>query len=298
MSLNTEISPVTATERPVARPPATKVALRWRGLWRIAQQQARETALGWAIYVVVALAVLVAVILVYNAIRFTLESGLNIVVSPFFLPLQVALSLAILFVAVEATLAIARPREHGSLQVLFFAPIDYPVLVGAHYLSGLAVYVLFLALLALPLFLLAWATNFVVPPALLWGLPPSLLVAGLAVSFGLFISAAAPSGRVAILFLIAATLLLVVVQGGYAALLNIPPTSRYYDALLFLRVLLRQIHTFLQWVSPFRMLDALLGAAMRADWVALLQYSSAALLGTAAWLAAAIWAIRRRGVLP
>lgn len=293
MSVNTEISPVAVAERRVSRS-----SLRWRALWRIAQQQARETALGWAIYIVASLAVFVAIILVYNAIRFTLESGLNIVVNPFLLPLQVALSLAILFVTVEATLAIARPREHGSLQILFFAPIDYPVLIGAHHLSGLAVYLLFLALLALPMLILAWVTNFVVPPTLLWALLPSLLIAGLAVSFGLFISAAAPSGRAAILILIAATFLLVVVQAGYAALLNIPPTSRYYDALLFLRVLLREIHGLLQWVSPFRMLDALLGAALRADWMAVIQFSAVALLGTLAWLAAAVWAIRRRGVLP
>lgn len=297
MNSNLEMSPATSATA-VAEHSISTRSLRWRALWRIAQQQTRDTALGWSVYLVASLAVLIAVILVYNAIRFTLESSLNIVVSPFFLPLQVALSLAILFVAVEATLAIARPREHGSLQVLFFAPIDYQVLVGAHYLSGLAVYVLFLALLALPILVLTWLTNFVVPPTLLWGLLPSLFVAGLAVSFGLFISAAAPSGRAAILLLIAATLLLVLVQGGYAALLNIPPTSRYYDALLFLRVLLRQIHGLLQWVSPFRMLDALLGAALRADWMALLQYSGAALLGTVVWLAAAVWAIRRRGVLP
>jgi hypothetical protein len=153
-------------------------------------------------------------------------------------------------------------------------------------------------LLAPPLLLLAWVTNFVVPPALLWGLVPSLLVAGLAIAFGLFLSAAAPSARAAILLLVGATLLLVVVQGGYAALLNIPPTSRYYDALLFLRVLLRQTQSFLQWVSPFRMLDAVLGAALRADWVALLRYCGAALLGTVVWLGAAIWALQRRGVLP
>lgn len=273
-------------------------ALRARALWRMARQQAWESALGWAIYLVAALAVFIAVVLVYNAIRFTLESSLNVVVNPFLLPLQTAVSLALLFVAVEATLAIARPRERGSLQVLFFAPVDVPALVGSHYVSGIAVYILFVLLLAPPLLLLAWVTNFVVPPALLWGLVPSLLVAGLAIAFGLFLSAAAPSARSAILLLVGATLLLAVVQGGYAALLNIPPTSRYYDALLFLRVLLRQTQNFLQWVSPFRMLDAVLGAALRTDWTALLQYSGAALLGTVVWLGAAMWALQRRGVLP
>lgn len=265
---------------------------------RIARQQTRDALLGWSPYLVAAASVLIAVVLVYNSIRFATESGLNLVVQPFFLPLQAAASLGLLYVSVEAALAIARPREHGSLQVLFFAPIDVPVLIGAHFLSGVAVYLLFLLFLGPPLLLLAWVTNFVVPAALLWGLLPTLLVAGLAVAFGLFLSAAAPSGRAAILLLVAATLLLLLVQGGYAALLNIPPTSRFYDALLFLRVLLRHVHGLLAWISPFRMLDTILGASLRSDSVALLQYSAAALGGIVAWLAACVWALRRRGVLP
>lgn len=279
-------------------PPLNERKMRLNALWRMARQQARDAALGWALYLMAALAVLVAVVLVYNAIRFALESGLNIVVNTFFLPLQSALSLALLFVAVDATLAIARPREQGALQVLFFAPVDAPALVGSHYLAGMAVYLFFALLLAPPLAILALVTNFVVPPALLWGFAPSLLVAGLAISFGLFLSAIAPSARAAILLLVGATLLLIVVQGGYAALLNIPPTSRYYDALLFLRQLLRQAHNLLQWISPFRMLDVVLGAALRGDGAALLQYSAAALLQTLLWLGAAVAAVRRRGVLP
>ena len=296
--IETSTGPRTGSRSGTREWPISSSSLRWRALQRIARQQARDAMLGWAPYLVATLAVLIAVVLVYNAIRFTAESGLNIVANPFSLPLQSAAGLALLYVTVEATLAIARPREHGSLQVLFFAPIDVPVLIGAHFVSGVVVYLLFLLLLAPPLLLLAGLTNFVVPVALLWGGLLSVLVAGLAVAFGLFLSAAAPSGRAAILLLVAATLLLLIVQGGYAALLNIPPTSRYYDALLFLRVLLRSVHELLLWFSPFRMLDAILDAALRADWTALLQYSGAALAGTAVWLGAAVWALRRRGVLP
>ena len=167
--------------------PRSSSSLRWGALLRIARQQARDAMLGWAPYLVAALAVLIAVVLVYNAIRFTAESGLNIVANPFSLPLQTAASLALLYVTVEATLAIARPREHGSLQVLFFAPVDVSVLIGAHFVSGIVVYLLFLLLLAPPLSLLAWVTNFVVPVALLWGVLLTVLVAGLAVAFGVFL---------------------------------------------------------------------------------------------------------------
>lgn len=273
-------------------------SLRWNAIQRIARQQARDTLLGWGLYVSVAVAVLIAAVLVYNSVRFAGESGLNIVSQPFFLPLQVAVGLALLYVTVEATLAISRPREQGALQVLFFAPIDVPVLIAGYFLAGLLVYVCFLALLIPPLLILAWAANFVLPTALLWGLLPSVFIAGVAIAFGLLISAAAPSARAAVLILVAGLLVLLALQGAYTALLNIPPTSRFYDAFLFLRVFLATVQDLLLWISPFRMADAVLSASLRADWSMVMGQVGVALLGIAFWLGAAIWALRRRGVLP
>jgi len=153
-------------------------------------------------------------------------------------------------------------------------------------------------LLIPPLLILAWVTNFVVPVALLWGLVPSVFVAGATIAFGLFISSAAPSGRSAVLLLVAALLMLLAVQGAYAALLNIPPTNRFFDALLFLRLFLRNIQGLMTWISPFHMLDVVLSSSLRGDWLMLLRQVGVALVGTIFWLAASIWMLRRRGVLP
>ncbi len=279
----------------LARSTAT---LRWNALLRIARQELRDAFLGWGPYLTATLALLLAVLLVYNSVRFVGESGLSIISRPFFTPLLAATGFALLYVTMSATLAIVRPREQGGLQVLFLAPVDATALVGAHWLAGVAVYTALLMLLVPPLLLLARATNFVVPISLLAGLVFTIVVAGLGVAFGLFVSAIAPSGRAAVLFFIAATLLLLAIQGGYIALLNIPPTSRYYDALLFGRVFLRNLQGLLRWLSPFRMLDQGLGAVLRGDWMTLVQTIAAALGGTAVWLLAAIAALRRRGVLP
>ncbi|MDQ4078049.1 MAG: ABC transporter permease subunit [Chloroflexota bacterium] len=272
--------------------------VRWQVLQRIARQEVRDALLGWSFYLTAAVALLLAALLVYNSVRFVDESGLNIVSRPFFQPLFVATSLALLYVIVGAALAIVRPREQGALQILFFAPVDAAALVGAHFLAGVAIYALLLALLVPPLLLLVWITNFVVPASLLWGLLPTLPVAGLGVAFGLFVSAIARSSRMVVLLLVAVLLLLWAIQGGYAALLNIPPTSRYYDALRFLRVVSRNLNAYLVWVSPFHALDASLEAALRGGWGAVASYGLAALAESLLWLAAAIAGVRERGVLP
>lgn len=273
-------------------------ALRWHTIRRIATQQPRDTLFGWGIYVTAAVSVGFAALQIFNSVRFVGESSLNILNQPFLLPLQAALSLAILFVATEATLAIARPREQGSLQILFFAPIDELTLVGGNFLAGLLVYILFV-LLTLPiLLLLAWVNNFFVPIMLIWAIVPTLFVASVTIAFGLFVSAAAPSARAAVLILVAGILILLGLQSAYTALLNIPPTSRFFDALLLIRTILANLQTILSWLSPFRMLDIILTAALNNDWPALIRQLGISLVSTAIWLFAAVRMLQRRGVLP
>ena len=249
----------------------SRLSLRWHTIRRIATQQPRATLFGWGIYITAAVSIGLAALLIFNSVRFVGESSLNIIAHPFMLPLQAALSLAMLFVAIEATLAIARPREQGSLQILFFAPIDEPILLSGNFLAGLLVYSLFI-LLTLPiLLLLAWITNFVIPTILLWAIIPTVGAAAVAIAFGLFISAAAPSARAAVLILVAGILILLGLQSAYAALLDIPPTSRYFDALLFIRTILANLQTILVWLSPFHMLEVILRTSLNNDWPVLFR---------------------------
>ncbi|HBY97956.1 MAG: hypothetical protein M5U01_11760 [Ardenticatenaceae bacterium] len=272
--------------------------LRGRSIQRIARQEIRDALLGWGVYLTAGAGLLLAVLLVYNSARFVAGSGLQILARPFLSPLVAASTLALLYVTVVATLAIARPREQGALQVLFFAPVDAIGLVGAYFVAGIVVYLLLVLLLVPLLVLLALLTNVFLPPALLWGLLPSVGVAGLAVAFGIFLSAVAGSSRSAVLLLVTVVILLFAIQGGYTALLNVPPTSRYYDALLFLRVFLRVLNDLLLWVSPIGMLGHCLDAALRNDLLLLLRDSVRAVAVSLVWLGLAVWAVRRRGVLP
>ncbi|MCA9916590.1 MAG: hypothetical protein KC445_01500 [Anaerolineales bacterium] len=264
---------------------------------RIATQQSRDTLFGWGIYIMTTIAVGAAALLIFNSVRFVGESSLNILAQPFLVPLQVVLSLAMLFVAVESTLAIARPREQGSLQILFFAPIDETLFIGGNFLAGLIIYSLFVALTLPILFLLCWATNFFIPLQLLWAIIPTLFAVAATVAFCLFVSAAAPSARAAVLILVAGILVLLGLQSAYSALLSVPPTSRFYDALLFIRTILANLQTVLAWLSPFRMLDVILKASLNNDWLALLRQLGISLAATIIWLFTAVRMLRRRGVL-
>lgn len=253
---------------------------------------------GWSLYLAASVVVLVGVVLVYNTLRSVAESGLEIVSRPFYASLLIALSVGTVYLAGWAALAIARPRDQGALRVLFFAPIDPLGLLGAHLVAALAVYILFV-LLTMPLFaVLAALTNLPLPATLLAGVLVSPALVAPAVGISLFISAIASSGRGAVFLFAAALTFVLAAQIGHSALLQIPPTSRYYDALLFLRELLRAIREALQWVSPLALLSQGLDAAYRASWRELFVHVGSGLGGAAIWLALAVWALGRRGVLP
>jgi len=253
---------------------------------------------GWSLYVAAAIVVLVGVTLIYNTLRSVTESGLEIVSRPFYLSLLVATSVGAVYLAAWAALAIARPRDQGALRVLFFAPIDPVGLVGAHLVGAFGVYILFV-LLTMPLFaVLAALTNLPLPATLVAGVLVSPALVAPAIGIGLFISAIASSARGAVFLFAAALAVVLAAQIGYSALLQIPPTSRYYDALLFLRELLRVVGEALRWISPLALLSQGLDAAFRGSWRELLLYVASGIGGAAIWLALAVWALARRGVLP
>jgi ABC-type transport system involved in multi-copper enzyme maturation permease subunit len=265
---------------------------------RLASQELRDGLWSWPIYIVAAAGLLVAVLLTYNSLSFVASSKLQILSRPFYLPLLIVTTLALLYITAWAVLAIVRPREQGALRVLFFAPVDPISLLVGHILAGLALYSI-LALITTPiLVILALLTNLPFSPLLIVGMVVSPVFAVPAVAAGLFLSTIARSSRSAMFLFVAAVLVVMGLQVGYSALLRVPPTSTYYDALLFLRELLRTIRDGLNWVSPLALLTGGLDAALRASWPELLLRAGVALIGSGVWLWLAIWGLGRRGVLP
>ena len=273
-------------------------SMRWRVAREIALHEIRDALAGWAFYLTAALGPLLGALVVYNSLNFVAQSGLQVVARPFLAPLLISATLAALYLGAWATLAIARPRDQGTLRVLFFAPVDaYGVIIG-HVLAGSVLYSAMM-LIAVPILaLIALLTNVPLPPLLLVGLLPSPIYAATAVALGLCLSSIAGSSRTAIFFFGAVLLVILAVPAGYTALLSIPATGRYYDALLFLRGLLRTLRDMLDWLSPFALIATGLDASVRAGWGDLLVRLLAATAGSLLWTLLAIWGLEKRGVLP
>ena len=287
--------PAPSPHHPITPSPSS---LRWQVAQTIARQEVRDAVFGWSIYLTAAVGVLVGTLLVYNALQAVGASGLQIVGRPLYGSVLAAASLAAIFLAGWAALSIARSRDQGALRVLFFAPVDAVSLLGGHALAALAMYGVLMLLTVPALALLAGLVNLPFPPPLLLGVLVSPALVAPAVGIGLFLSAIAGTARGALFAFGVVLVLMVAIQFGYGALVQSPSDSPYYDALLFLRDLLRSARDALRWISPLALLSEGLDAALRANWRELVLYIASGLVGGAAWLALAGWALRRRGVLP
>ena len=285
-------------ERATAQSTPAVWPLRWRVARLLAVQELRDALFGWSFYVTAAIGPLLSALFVYNSLNFVASSGLQILARPFYVPVLVTTTLATLYLAAWATLAIVRPRDQGALRVLFFAPVDAYGVIGGHLLAGIALYGLLLLVAASLLGLISVLTNLPFPPSLLVGLLAAPVFAAVAVAIGLCISTLAASSRSAMFFFGATLLVVLAIPIAYSALLSVPPTSRYYDALLFLRDLVRMLRDLLSWISPYTLLSAGLDAAMRSSWGDLIQRLVAGVVGCVVWAALAIWGLQRRGVLP
>jgi hypothetical protein len=263
----------------------------------VARQEVRDALLGWSLYIAAAAASLPGLLLLYNGVRSVAESGVEVIARPFAVPLLITASLAAIYLAGWASLAIARPREQGALRLLFFAPVDAASLVAAHAISGLLMFGALLLLTAPGFLIMALIINLPFPPALLAGLLVSPALVAPALGIGLLVSAASPTARSAMLGVVGIMAALFLVQAGYSALMQAPPTSRYYDALLFLRQLWLMVRATLDWISPLALLSEGLDAAARADWRGLALRTASGLVGGVLWLGLAVYALGRRGVL-
>lgn len=271
---------------------------RKRTIQILAFQEVTDAFRGWALYLSASIAATISAFYVFNATSFVANSGLLILQRPFLIPLSITATVTLLYVITRATLAIARPREQGVLRVLFFAPVDSIGLLGAHLFSGVAIYTLLMVISVPLVYFQSLITNLPFPAVVLLSLIVSPLFATLAVSIGLFISSTASSSRSAILLIGTILLFALLIPTGYNALLNVPQSSRFYDATYVLRKLLRLARVLLDWVSPFSLLIGTMDDCVRHGWADFTQKLLAGLLGSFIWVGFAVIGLQRRGVLP
>lgn len=268
---------------------------RWPVAGVIAWREARGAIRGLGGYVALTLALVAAIWILRIDVRALEAGGLLALADPFRPPVAMAMLVLALFLAVSGAVSVARDRESGTLEVLFYGPVDEITYILGK-MGGLVVaYLAALPLLVASLGLLALISGFALTPAILSSLALSIVPAAEIVGFGVLLSVGTSRVRTAILLLVGVTAVLLGAKVAYGTVLLVP-ISDPSSPVLALRDALAALDRANQWISPFAYLERVVDGAMTGAWRTALGSLVATVAYTGLMIGlAAVW-LRRRGV--
>src|SRR5579871_6043973 len=110
---------------------ATKV-LQWRDL--------RAIVFGPGMYVALAMGAVAALIIVSNDLDAIASSHILILSDAFSMPFFASATIAMFYLALASVTAVAREKDQGTLEVLFYGPVDHCAYILSKHLAQVVVY--------------------------------------------------------------------------------------------------------------------------------------------------------------
>ncbi len=271
---------------------------RWHTIVSLHRRDWRALFLGLGLWGTLFIALMASSVILRNNLTYAQENGVIVMIRPLYVPFVIITVVSSLYLALVSATTIARERDQGTLEVLFYGPVDGPSYILSKYatvmLASLSVVVIG--------FLWSWVyaqlTNLVFSLDLLLVLILSLGVTSAVVTFAMLLSTVGRSMRTSLaLFLIVVTVFLII-QGGHQVLSGLPlsvPANRV-NPLLYLRDALTLLNRLAQWLSPYSHLNAGIEALTVGNlrlYAAMLALSA---VYTVAFLALGVVLLARKGV--
>jgi len=273
----------------------------WRFRWHLActiqRRDLRATLYSFGPYVTLSAAIAIAATILRNYVKSVQDGGLDILSNPFAIPLFGAVVLSSIYLAIVSTTTIARERDQGTLEVLFYGPVDATAYLLGKYLAQASTCVLMNIVYLAVFWLYALVTNFAFDPGLFWAAILSVAIASAVVAVSILLSTLYRSVRGALSTLLAITLVFLGIQLGhdYAAKLTGQLARGQSNPLLLLQSILAWLDRILNWLSPFAYLERGMDALLRDNTGEYLLMLGLSLLYTAVAFGLAVWTLRRKG---
>jgi ABC-type transport system involved in multi-copper enzyme maturation permease subunit len=254
-----------------------------------------KTTFSFLNYIAVFISLCVAWVMLNGTINTVVQKGLVIEANPFMLPFLATLLPYTVFLALAVAIALAREIEQRTLEVLFFAPIQFSSFVLGRFLGQLTYYLIALPLLLVFFFGYATSVNLRLSHGFLGAIALSPFTVASVVGFCFLIAAYLRKTRITVVVLLAVILVLLGVQFGHALLPTL--TSEEADAtLLVLTDVVDVMYVVVEWISPFVYLAKGVDAAQvgAPELYGTVIFTSLAY--TIATLLLTTWVLRKKGI--
>lgn len=261
----------------------------------IALREARGAIRGIGGYIALTVALLAGTWILLVDVRALEAGGVLVLSDPFGPAFTIAMLVLALFLAVSAAVSAARDRESGTLEVLFYGPVDEISYVLGKVGGLLVAFAAALPLLLASFALLGLMTGFALTTKILFGLALSIVPAAEIIGFGVLLSVGTSHVRTAVLLLIAVIAGLLGISVAYSLVLLVPITDAA-SPVLPLRDALAALDAVVRWLSPFSYLERVVDGVTRGAWRSAIVSLMIAIAYAAIVIVLAAFWLRRRGV--
>ncbi|MEW6047971.1 MAG: ABC transporter permease subunit [Bacillota bacterium] len=262
----------------------------------IAGRDLRSHLFGFSLYLAVSLVLLgVSHFAMRNALWQVEQNGLIVLGSPISYPFFLAMWLLTIYLGLMAAVAIARERDSGTLEVLFYGPVDGLSYLAGKFLQPVASFAVVMLFYLLYFGVTAAYTNLGFPGQVLQLLLLSLALAGCVVALGLAVSALSRRVFISVLVFLGLMLFFTLFDVAHAVLMAIPG-ERLTDLLAFARMVVDSTQQVMAWISPVEYYSRGSAALLMGERSAYLVALGSSVLYTAVLMALAAWIFQRKGV--
>lgn len=271
---------------------------RWHALATLQQRERRALLYGPGLYATLFLSLLVSAVVLRNDLGFAERNGIAVMSSPLIVPFFFSVTLASLYLALTAATTIAREREQGVLETLFYGPVDEAAYVAGKFTAPFLACAVVAAVNLLWCALVAALANLHLSADLLWVAVAATLSGGMIVAFSLLVSTVTRSARAAVITFLVAAAAVATVQIGYGMVSEQVAATKVnrVSPLLFLRDVLDLLNRVVAWLSPFGYLERGIDAIKLGDGLAFAANAALTAAASVFFLWLAVRALNRRGV--
>ena len=278
----------------------TAHALRWRAQVPVVRGLMRldllATVSTMAPYVAAAVVAAITGFVLQNDLYRVEQDGLLVLSEPFGLPVYMGTLVLSVFQAASVAIAVAREREQGAVELLFYGPVDARTYLVAKLCTHVLLYLWLTALVVVCYLLFAVVTGLRLSSTVGWALLLSVGTAAAAISMALAVAAVVRRLRAAVLMVLGLLVLAIGLQVLTEVLARLPTPEFHVSPVQALRVAAFLLSTVAGWVLPFSYLDRGLSALVRGDTLAYLGTIAACGIYVVIMLGAAWIGLDRTGV--
>ena len=229
-------------------------SLSWNTLKVLVKKDLLTHIKSWGPYLTVTISFLTSSLILKKYMDGIGNNNILVTSDPLNFPLYISLVIVSFYLAIISVIAISRERDQGTLEVLFYGPVNNTSYIFSKYLADMIVFLFQVGFLIAYFVFVSKLTNLALSWHLVKGIVLSLFSASCVISFSLLISTATSKMRNSVIWIVAllGAFLSIQLANGILLRLNAGTSAPLVQ---YLKSTINLVNAGIQWVTPFASLN-------------------------------------------